>query len=95
MGLMRKYWKPACIGPSPSSDPPGPEDDNTSGATARTQDPRIESIVRSKATLDMKSRLIPAGPGSLCAKLVAMNEKLRTRCPDRVAPDEVNRVFRY
>lgn len=86
---MRKYWKPACIEPSPSS---GSQEDNTSESS---QDPRIDIVLRSKATLDMKSRLVPAGPGSLCAKLVAMNEKLRTRCPDRVAPDEVNRVFRY
>ena len=91
---MGKYWKPACIEPSSSSDSPGPEEDNTSEAIAKTQDPRIDAILRSKAMLDMKSRLVPAGPGSLCAKLVAMNEKLRTRCPDRVAPDEVNKVFR-
>jgi len=90
---MQKHWKPACIEPSPSSDLPSSEEGDTS--EARTQDPRIDSILRSKATLEMKSRLVPAGPGSLCAKLVAMNEKLRTRCPDRVAPDEVNRVFRY
>ena len=89
---MRKYWKPTCIEPSPPSNPPGSEEDNISEAT---QDPRIDTILRSKAILDMKSRLVPAGPGSLCAKLVAMNERLRTRCPDRVAPDEVNRVFRY
>jgi hypothetical protein len=89
---MRKYWKPACIEPSPSSDSPGSED-NTS--EERTQDPRIDTILRSKAILDMKSRLVPAGPGSLCAKLVAMNEKLRTGCPDQVAPDEINKVFRY
>lgn len=85
---MRKYWKPVCIEPSP-----GAEEGDTS--EARTEGPRIDAILRSKGMLDMKSRLVPAGPGSLCAKLVAMNEKLRTRCPDRVAPDEVNRVFRY
>ena len=89
---MRKYWKPANIEPSPSSDPPDTEGKNTSEAT---QDPQIDTILRSKAILDVKSRLVPAGPGSLCAKLVAMNERLRTRCPDRVAPDEVNKVFRY
>jgi len=92
---MRKYWKPATIGPPPSSDSPDPEGDNSSETITRTQDPQIDAILHSKGTLDMKSRLVPAGPGSLCAKLVAMNEKLRTRCPDRVAPDEVNRVFRY
>ena len=91
---MRKYWKPACIEPSPSSDSLNPEEDNTSEAIAGTQDPRIDTILHSKSILDMKSRLVPAGPSSLCAKLVAMNEKLRTRCPDRVAPDEVNKVFR-
>ena len=95
VGLMRKHWKPARIGPPSSSDSPSPEEDRTSEAVVKSQDPRINAILRSKATLDMKSRLVPAGPGSLCAKLVAMNEKLRTRCPDRVAPDEVNRVFRY
>lgn len=85
---MRKYWKPVCIEPSPPSDVP-------SASEARIEGPRIDALLRSKAMLDMKSRLVPAGPGSLCAKLVAMNEKLRTRCPDRVAPDEVNKVFRY
>ena len=91
---MRKHWKPARIGPPHPSCSTGSED-NTSEAIVKTQDPRIDAILRSKTTLDMKSRLVPAGPGSLCAKFVAMNEKLRTRCPDRVAPDEVNRVFRY
>jgi hypothetical protein len=90
---MRKYWKPACIEPSPSSDTPDAEGESSS--EARAEGPQIDVILRSKATLDMRSRLVPAGPGSLCAKLVAMNEKLRTRCPDRVAPDEVNKVFRY
>lgn len=90
---MRKYWKPARIAPLPSSEPSSSGEGDSS--EANSQDPRISPILRSKATLDMKSRLVPAGPGSLCAKLVAMNEKLRTRCPDRVAPDEVNKVFRY
>ena len=90
---MRKYWKPARIALLPSSEPFSSEEDNTS--EVNSQDPQVSPILRSKATLEMKSRLVPAGPGSLCAKLVAMNEKLRTRCPDRVAPDEVNRVFRY
>ena len=85
---MRKYWKPVCIVPLPGTEEEG-------ASEARTDGPRIDTILRSKAMLDMKSRLVPAGPGSLCAKLVAMNEKLRTRCPDRVAPDEVNKVFRY
>lgn len=88
---MRKYWKPACI--APSSEPSGSQEANV--PESNSHDPKISLILRSKATLDMKSRLVPAGPGSLCAKLVAMNEKLRTRCPDRVAPDEVNKVFRY
>ena len=92
---MRKHWKPARIGPPPPFDSPGAEEDGAPEAIARIHDLRIDAILRSKATMDMKSRLVPAGPGSLCAKLVAMNEKLRTRCPDRVAPDEVNRVFRY
>ena len=90
---MRKYWKPATIERPPSLNPHGSEGGNASEADS--QDPPIDSILRSKASLDMKSRLVPAGPGSLCAKLVAMNEKLRTRCPDRVASDEVNNVFRY
>lgn len=93
---MRKHWKPPCIEPSPSSNAHSAEEGDTS--ESRIDDiehPRIDVILRSKAILDMKSRLVPAGPGSLCAKLVAMNEKLRTRCPDRVAPDEVNKVFRY
>ena len=89
---MGKYWKPAYIAPLPPSEPLNPEEDNLPEAEPQTQ---INPILRSKATLDMKSRLVPAGPGSLCAKLVAMNERLRTRCPDRVAPDEVNKVFRY
>ena len=90
---MRKYWKPACIEPSLSSGLSSAEEEGTS--ETRTKDPGIDAILRSKTMLDMRSRLVPAGPGSLCAKLVAMNEKLRTRCPDRVAPDEVNKVFRY
>ena len=88
---MGKYWKPPSgIAPLPHSEPFSSEGDDLSEA-----DLRISPILRSKATLDMKSRLVPAGPGSLCAKLVAMNERLRIRCPDRVAPDEVNKVFRY
>lgn len=55
----------------------------------------IKTLVDAKARLDISIRLVPSGPGSLCAKLVAMNEKLRTRCPDRIAPDEVNQVYRY
>lgn len=55
----------------------------------------INTLIEAKARLDISIRLVPSGPGSLCAKLVSMNEKLRTRCPDRVAPDEVNRVYRY
>ncbi|KAF9793075.1 hypothetical protein BJ322DRAFT_100029 [Thelephora terrestris] len=89
--LMRKYWKPACIEGLPSSD--GSE--KGGAAEASPQDSGIDQILRSNAQLVIKSRLVPAGPSSLCAKLVAMNEKLRTRCPDRVAPDEVNQVFRY
>ena len=90
---MQKHWKPPCIEPLPSSNAHGAEEEDSS--ETKIGPPPIDAILRSKAMLDMKSRLVPAGPGSLCAKLVAMNEKLRTRCPDRVAPDEVNRVFRY
>lgn len=90
---MRKYRKPTRITVSSSSEPFSSEEGDAS--EANSQDPQINPVLRSKAMLDMKSRLVPAGPGSLCAKLVAMNERLRTRCPDRVAPDEVNKVFRY
>lgn len=90
---MRKYWKPALIAPSPPSDSFSSKTGNAS--EANSPNTQISLILRSKATLDMKSRVVPAGPGSLCAKLVAMNERLRTRCPDRIAPDEVNKVFRY
>lgn len=90
---MRKHWKPTRIALLPSSEPFGPDEADASETIS--QDARISPILHSKATLEMKSRLVPTGPGSLCAKLVAMNEKLRTRCPDRVAPDEVNQVFRY
>lgn len=86
---MRKHWKPGCIEDLP------PSSSSLSEGETSPQDPPIDPILRSKNVLVMKSRLVPAGPGSLCAKLVAMNEKLRTRCPDRVAPDEVNKVFRY
>jgi hypothetical protein len=87
---MQKHWKPPSVEPPPSSNAHSAEEEDT-----KTDRPWIDVILHSKAILDMKSRLVPAGPGSLCAKLVAMNERLRTRCPDRVAPDEVNRVFRY
>lgn len=93
VALMRKHWKPIRIEHLPPSDSSGSE--GGKAPETSSQDPPIDPILRSKSVLVMKSRLVPAGPGSLCAKLVAMNEKLRTRCPDRVAPDEVNKVFRY
>lgn len=95
ISLIKKYSPTLYITQPSSSEATITTTASASSESDLPPDPAIKTLSECKAQLDISTRLVPSGPGSLCAKLVAMNEKLRTRCPDRVAPEEVNRVFRY